>query len=137
MALKEVFLTKAHLAVVMEYVKGANMPTFLAQHAPLPEDDARSAPFRAVALVRHSCTLVRDCAGRLAMSFDLPPTNSPRVEAFAVHATFIAAECGPCMVVVQTCARQHHAVAVITSCIHLLTMQVVFPAAGAGVRLLP
>ena len=42
-ALKEVFLTKAHLAVVMEYVKGSNMPTFLAKHAPLPEDDARSA----------------------------------------------------------------------------------------------
>ena len=41
-ALKEVFLTKAHLAVVMEYVKGANMPTFLAKHAPLPENDARS-----------------------------------------------------------------------------------------------
>jgi len=43
-ALKEVFLTKAHLAVVMEYVKGANMPTFLTKHAPLPENDARSAP---------------------------------------------------------------------------------------------
>jgi len=44
-ALKEVFLTKAHLAVVMEYVKGANMPTFLTKHAPLPENDARSAAF--------------------------------------------------------------------------------------------
>ena len=43
-ALKEVFLTKAHLAVVMEFVKGANMPTFLVQHAPLPENDARCGP---------------------------------------------------------------------------------------------
>ncbi len=56
-ALKEVFLTKAHLAVVMEYVKGANMPTFLAQHAPLPEDDARSAPFGALLLLGQPCVL--------------------------------------------------------------------------------
>ena len=42
-ALREVFLTTGHLAVVMEYVQGANMPPFLSKHAPLPEDEARSA----------------------------------------------------------------------------------------------
>lgn len=39
--LKEVFLTTHYLAIVMEYMKGSNMPTYLAKHAPLPEPVAR------------------------------------------------------------------------------------------------
>mmetsp|Transcript_2533 Transcript_2533/g.7613 ORF Transcript_2533/g.7613 Transcript_2533/m.7613 type:complete len:370 (+) Transcript_2533:32-1141(+) len=39
--LREVFLTQHHLAIVLEYMKGSNMPTYLAKHAPLPEPVAR------------------------------------------------------------------------------------------------
>lgn len=41
--LREVFLTQHHLAIVLEYMKGSNMPTYLAKHAPLPEPVARCA----------------------------------------------------------------------------------------------
>ncbi len=54
--LKEVFLTVHHLAVVMEYMKGSNMPTYLAKHAPLPEPVARCTPFESsspLILLRH------------------------------------------------------------------------------------
>lgn len=43
MQLREVFLTAHHLAVVLEYMKGSNMPKYLVKHAPLPEPVARCA----------------------------------------------------------------------------------------------
>jgi len=65
--LKEVFLTVHHLAVVMEYMKGSNMPTYLAKHAPLPEPVARCTPFKCSS----SFQFAAPCAGRAAAACPL------------------------------------------------------------------